>query len=296
MRDPRFLARHGIKVNVPMAGRTRIRTGGSADFFVTAGTAKELASALDGARDNALKVAVIGSGSRTVFADHGWRGLVIKNEIRSCDLDAGRGQVTVGSALPLADLINRLAEEHCGGFEPLVAYPGSVGGAIATNLRSGSTAIGRHVRSVQLYSGGRVIEVPAADLGFRPNQSRLLRTGEIILGATLAITAKDPNQIRRRLLEATRDRLQNDPAGAAAVRVFWDTPEEETAAALLGRSGLAGTRIGQAMISKKNPNVIINLGEARSASVSELAQRMKHAVTMKFGVKLRDAVAWMGEW
>ncbi len=296
MRDPRFLARHGIKVNVSMADHTRIRSGGSADFFVTAGTAKELASVLDGARDNALKVAVIGSGSRTVFADHGWRGLVIKNEIRHCDVDAKRGQVTVGSALPLADLVNRLAEEGVGGFEPLVAYPGSVGGAIGANLRSGSTAIGRHVRSVRLYSGGRVIEVPAADLEFRPNRSRLLRTGEIVLGATLAIVEKDPNQIRRRLLEATRDRLRNDPAGTTAVRVFWDTPGEETAAELLGRTGLAGERIGRAMISKKNPNVIINLGEARSDSVYELAQRMKHAVTMKSGAKLQEAVAWMGEW
>lgn len=296
MRDPRFLARHGIKVNVPLAGHTRIRSGGRADFFVTAGTAQELASVLDGARDNALKTAVIGSGSRTVFADHGWRGLVVKNEIRYCDIDTGRGQVTAGSALPLADLINRLAEEGCGGFEPLVAYPGSVGGAIRANLRFGSTAIGRHVRSVTLYSGGRVIEVKAADLGFRPNESRLLRTGEIILGATLAIVEKDPNQIRRRLLEATRDRLRNDPAGTAAVRIFWDTPDEETATELLSRAGLAGEQIGQAMISKKNPNVIINLGEARSASVYELAQRMKHAVTMKFGAKLRDAVVWMGEW
>lgn len=296
MRDPRFLSRHGIKVNVPMADYTRIGTGGNADFFVAAGTAKELTSVLDGARDNSLKTVVIGSGSQTVCSDHGWRGLVVKNEIRYCDLDFNRTQVMVGGGLPMADLVNRLAEEGYGGFEPLVAYGGSVGGAIRSNLRWGTTTIARHLVTVSLYSGGRVVEVAPGDLQFGPNESRLLRTGETVLGATFLVSEKDPEQIRRRLLEATRDRLRDDPAGTAAVRVFLDPPDGESAAEVVGRLNLAGTESGQAVVSKKNPNMIINRGGARSADAYKLAQRLKHDATMKLGVKLREAVSWMGEW
>lgn len=293
MKDPGFLSQFSIKVNVPVAEYTSIKAGGSADFFGTVSTESDLVTLLTGAAENQLKTALIGCGSGTVFSDSGWRGLLIKNDVRSFDLN--HDLVAVGSGLPMSDLVHLLAKEERGGFEALVGYPGSVGGAIRHNVSRLGTKLSDQLRSVTLYSGGRVITVEPQDLHFTPGGSRLDQSGEWVLGATFKIKKKPPAEIKKRLLEATQDRLKSEPTGRPQVTIFTNPPSGRKAGELVAAAGMAGERVGKAMVSRKNPNVIINTGGAEAASVYELAQRMKHQVQQKTGRKLLEAVTWLGE-
>lgn len=294
MKDPGFLAKFGINVNVPMAEYTAIGVGGNADFFVAVSEPEVLRAVLAEAGENGLKTVVIGSGSNIVFSDHGYRGLVIKNEIRS--IKSNKTHVTAGGGLLLADLVSRLAENDYGGLEALAGYPGSVGGAVWNNARADGIAVGNRLISATLYSKGRLIEVEATDMQFAPQDSRPRHTGEFVVTATFKIRKKDPDDIKKAMLQVRQHRLRTEPVGARSIRVFRDNKGRgKLAAELAKRAGLAGEKVGGAMISAKHPNFIINQGTARASDVYELAQRIKNRVSVKLGEKLREQVVWVGE-
>lgn len=293
MKDPRFLARYGIKVNQPVAGETAIAVGGNADFFVTVEEPAQFRLVASAAQDNALKTVVIGRGTHTVFSDHGLRGLVIKNQMKG--LEILQDQVTVGSGLGLTELVHRLAEESYGGLEELASVPRSVGGAIWANSQVGDTVVADYLSSVRLYSKGRMITVTPPDLEFGRDDSRLQRSGEFVVEATFRVRRESRERINQKILKATQDRLRQQPGARHAIRVFRN-PVGETASDLIRQIKLAGERLGGVTVSSKDPNYLINEGGAKAAEVYELAQRIKHRVSIKLHQKLREAVVWVGEW
>lgn len=292
MKDPGFLARFGIKVNESLASHTRIGAGGNADFFAVAGDRQTLGALLDAAAANGLPVTVIGCGSRSVCGDHGYRGLVIRYTANGFQLS--EGDVEVDAGYPVHELIGRLAEEGRGGFEAFAGYAGSLGGAIAEGASRGTLRFADVVCRITLAAGDRSIEVTPADLKYGEHGATRLQGGEWILGARLRAVRREPEEIRRRVVQATRDRLRNEPSGKPSVSVFHD-PRGHRARDLLTQVGMGGEREGGALVSEKNPNVIMNDGGARSRDVYDLSQRMKARVKLRLGVKLTESLAWVGE-
>jgi UDP-N-acetylmuramate dehydrogenase len=280
-------------VNVPLKEHNILGVGGNADFFVTMNETKEFARLLTAASENGLKVAVIGSGTNCVFSDHGFRGLVIKNELTEFDLSVSA--LRVGSGLAMTDVIHRLADEGCGGFEELASLPGTVGGAVASNAGVTPHEIKGALLSVTLFSKGSVVEVEPSDMQFEYRDSRVKHTGEQVLGATFRVAKKDPHDIKRLILSATQARLRSRPGAEQAIPVFRD-PLPDSVADLVSQVDMPGERIGGAMVSTKDPNYIINEGSATAAEVYELAQRVKHRVSVKLGKKLVEQIDWLGEW
>ena len=293
MKDPRFLARYGVEVNVPLGPHTAIGTGVNADFFLAVSASNELKLAAKAAEDNGLKVCVIGKGTHIVYSSHGFRGLVIKNEI--ADFDLLNGSVTVGTGLGLTEVIHRLAEESCAGFEALAGTPRSVGGALRVNLRGGGTSISEHLDSATLYSVGKLRPVSAEDMLFVPDSSLLEHNPEYAVTATFRVRKQPRQQINQRILAGTQERLRSQPGAAKAIRVFKD-PTPDSATDLAARAGMAGERVGGAVVSTKDPNYIINDKGATPEDVYELAQRIKHRVSLRLQKKLKEAVVWAGEW
>lgn len=293
MKDPRFLSRYGVKVNTSLAEHTVIGLGGNADFFLQVSDGNQLKLAARAAHENGLKVCVIGRGTHTVFSSHGFRGLVIKNEID--DFEILNGVATVGSGLALTQVIHRLAEESCGGFEELADSPRSIGGAVSRNTRVGKTSVEDHLTQVSLYSKGRVLTVQAQDMAFEPNSSRVQYGDEYVLSASFRVRKEPREDINKRILGATQLRLRNRPGASRAIRVFADL-DGQTASELARQVGMAGERVGGAVISTKDPNYIINEGAATPEDIYELAQRIKNRVSLKTHEKLREAITWAGEW
>lgn len=293
MRDPEFLARYGVRVNEPVADKTKIETGGNADFYAEADDAETLRGILADAGDNGLPVTVIGCGSRVVCGDHGYRGLLVRYRARRYELVAG--DIVVDAGLPVHDLIGRLTEEERGGLEAFAGYAGSVGGAIAEGAARGTLRFADRVKQVSLCSGGRAVDVTPSDLKYGDHGSARLREGkEWVLGATLTTVRRDPAESTRLIAEATQERLRGEPAGKPFVFVFRDPPQQR-ARDLLATVGMGGTREGGALVSEKNANAIMGGAGATARDIYNLAQRMKARVKMQLGAKLTESVVWLGE-
>jgi UDP-N-acetylmuramate dehydrogenase len=285
MKDPGLLSRHGIKVNAAMAAETAIAAGGNADFFGTVTGERKLAKLVSDALDNDLRVEVIGSGSRTVVSDFGYRGLLIRPQITTLDVD--RHEVTIGCAVATSTVTSRLAEESMEICPAFAQLEGTLGGSA---WEGWPEAVREKLRTVRLLDGSRLVTIPGED--FDPQR---LREGDVLVNAVFSASEQPKQDIHRSILGAASVRLRRQPAAAKRLRLFIE-PAKSSVLELAAGLGLAGETVGEAQVSTKNPNFIINRGEARASEIKELSQRVKYRIKLRRETELMDAVAWIGEW
>lgn len=285
MKDPGLLSRHGIKVNAPMAPETAIGAGGNADFFGTVTGERKLANLVSDALDNDLRVGIIGSGSRTVVSDFGYRGMLIRPQIETFDYE--NGEVTIGCAVPTSTVTSRLAEESLEICPAFAQLEGTLGGSA---WEGWPKAVHEKLLRVRLLDGSRLVTIPGED--FDPQR---LREGDVLVAAVFSASEQPKQDIHRSILGAASVRLRRQPAAAKRIRLFIE-PTTSSVLELADGLGLAGETVGDAQVSTKNPNFILNRNEARASEVKELSQRVKYRIKLRREVELADAVAWVGEW
>lgn len=283
MKDPSFISRYDLSVNAPTSGCTAIKTGGNCDFFATATDLTTLELLLKAARENNVPVQVLGNGSQSVISDHGYRGLLIKNEISY--VDASEQTASVGSGTALTDCVHQLAKEGLGGLEALVGSPGTVGGALASPNPENTDLSGR-VELVSVYTKGGLQEWN------REAYQSAERGTYVILACMVRVETRGRTELQRHMLQATQTRLKNRPAGVPAIKVFADRDASDS----LRQLNMAGERVGGAIVSGKDPNYIINDQGATSHDVYELAERMRNRAKVKLAKTLRVGISWVGEW
>lgn len=287
-----------------LAPLTTFKLGGPADVLVTLDRADDLKRAVMLARDHGVPVTVIGGGSNLLIADQGIRGLVIR--IRGgevCQIDPGRIRAAAG--VTINGLVRWTIAHGLAGLEAWAGTPGTVGGAIYGNAHFQGRNISDLVDAVCLMSrDGRISEVPAADMEFAYDYSRLHRTREIVISADFRVTPGEPDELRAIARESLAYRKRTQPlAMASAGCIFQNpTPEQDTlpadvpwsAGALVDRAGLKGAREGQARVSPTHGNFIVNEGGASAGEVRELIERCKRDVYRKYGVQLREEIVSVG--
>ncbi len=282
MKDPAFISRHGLSVNVPVAGCTTIKSGGNADFYGEVSDPTAFQQLLQAAARNGINVTVIGQGSRTVVSDHGVRGLVIKNRISFVDI--GAGVASCGTGVAISEVIQTLAAAGYGGFEQLVSEPGSLGGLLKSRPPRLEPLIDR-LENVSLVDKGSVQELK--------RDAFVTMDGDYtVLACTFRVEEKNREALNHAMLTATQAKLRGRPGRVPHVAVFADAEASDCVRQL----GMAGERVGGAVISAKDPNYISNDQGATSHDVYELAQRMKNRVKVKLGRTLTEAIYWVGEW
>lgn len=285
MKDPAFLTRHHLAVNASMREHTAIGAGGNADFFGVATGERKLAKLVNDALDNDLSLAVIGAGTRTVVSDHGYRGVIVRPQIETFELD--RETVTIGCAVRPTAAAGQLAEESRQICPEFASLDGTLGGAAHHGW---PPAVAAAVRQVRLLDGSRLVTVPGED--FRTER---LHTNGILVSVTFAILEQPKQEIQRALMTATQARLRAQPTAAKRLRIL-DEVGNQSVRELAAGLGLGGETAGEAVISTKNPNYILNHGEARASEVKELAGRVRYRLKLRREVDLPDAVNWLGEW
>jgi UDP-N-acetylmuramate dehydrogenase len=275
--------------------------GGTADFFVAAGTGQELAAALAWACERQLPVRVIGGGSNLLVADSGVDGLVIRALLMHSEVVERDGQLIVlaEAGVTLANLARRLAKQGFSGLEWAANVPGTVGGAAVNNAGAfgGDTASCLMSATVVDAAGSRR-RLLASDLRYAYRTSALKR-GEL---GVVAVERVDFRVARADVAEATRrvnafnaQRMRTQPRILSAGSVFAN-PAETFAGKLIDEAGLKGLRVGGAEISEQHANFIVNLGGASARDVFALMRAAQTTVFARTGVWLHPEIELFGRW
>jgi UDP-N-acetylmuramate dehydrogenase len=233
---------------------------------------------------------ILGQGSNLLISDEGWPGLVVKLGRAFDWIEVEGSRVRVGGATPLPRLVKVTADLGLAGLDRLVGIPGSVGGA----LRLNAGAFGSWLGDWTVELSGRRLTGEASsykreEIGFGYRGSSLPKD-LLIIEATFELWPDEPKMVRKRLAEQMGYRRRTQPRGRSAGCIFRN-PVSDSAGAILERCGLKGCSVGDAFVSHRHANFIINRGQATCAQVLELISYMKQKVKSATGLELKEEVS-----
>ncbi len=288
-----------LQSDVSLKEYSTFRIGGKADFFFEAQNLSELRQAIFFALDQSLPFYIIGGGSNILFADEGYRGLIIKNSSKGISFFPESNEVEAFSGTKLIELVEFCCESGLAGLEFLAGIPGTVGGAIWGNAGAFGRSIGDVVARALILEKYQEREVANDFFAFGYRTSRLKEKGYFLLSTRFRLERDDPEAIKRRVKEilALR-RLKHPPEGTASAGSYFKNiilPDGQKLAAglLLDQAGVKGLKCGEAMVYPGHANFIINIGQATASDVLKLANEMKSRVKEKFGVELEEEVIYL---
>jgi UDP-N-acetylmuramate dehydrogenase len=286
-----------LKPGVSLQPLTTFRVGGPAEWLAMPCSLSELEQVVDWAIAADLPITALGAGSNLLIGDRGIAGLVIcTRRWRSTHFD-GDGRVTVAAGEPLPTLAWKAAKHGCRGLEWAVGIPGTVGGAVVMNAgaHGGCTADGL-VSATVLDRDRGLVQLTPADLHFQYRTSVLQGGSQIVVEATFQLASgHDPAVVVADTLAGLNQRRATQPYDRPNCGSVFRNPYPDTAGALIERADLKGYRLGNAQVSERHANFIVNLGEATAMDIRHLIGHVQGEVEARCGVRLQPEVKFMGE-
>ena len=280
----------------PLANHTSFRIGGPAEWFAQPKTIEELREVLRQAARLGLPLTVVGGGTNTLAADRGVRGVVIhlSRGFRGVDIvsspEESMARVRCGAGVLTQRLVYLAAKHGWGELELLAGLPGQIGGAVTMNAQH----IGRFVRQVtQVALDGTVRQVAREQLRFGYRDSSL--EPGIIVEVELEFPRIPAAQAYERIHRALAYRNTTQDLRVPSAGCAFKNPPGLAAGRLIDQSGLKGLRVGDAQISTRHANFIVNLGQASCDDVLGLMEHVQRLVWKQHGVVLEPEVRLVGE-
>lgn len=288
-----------LEEGTPLAGYTTFRIGGPAGLVAKPRGTQDLLCLLEAVGVTGADLLVLGRGSNVLISDHGFDGVVAV-------LSGGMGRITrkgeyevyVEGGCDLDDLVRWAIAAGMAGLEDLAGIPGSVGGAVRMNAGAMGSEIGQSVESIEVmsFSEGEVKtrRLKGKDINFA-YRSTDLAEGDVIYGVGMKLKGEDRRVLENRRKEVLKWRRENQPLRRPSAGSVFRNPPGISAGELIEGCGFKGVRVGEAMVSEKHANFIVNLGGAKAEDVYSLMMRIKTGVYRKKGIELEEEIKLVGE-
>lgn len=282
-----------LAADAPLGPQTWFRTGGPAEVLFRPADAEDLASFL-GALPADVPVTVLGVGSNLLVRDGGVKGVVIRLmrgftgiTVKGNEVVAGAGALDLNVALT--------AREHAlAGLEFLSGIPGTIGGAVAMNAGAYGGELAQVLVSAEAVDrAGRLHRVGAAELGFS-YRHHTAPADWIFIMARLRAHPGNQLAIARRIAEIDAQRTESQPRSRTGGSTFVNPPGHK-AWELIDQAGCRGLRRGDAQVSEKHCNFLINLGAATAGDIEALGEDVRRRVFDNSGVRLDWEIRRLGE-
>jgi UDP-N-acetylmuramate dehydrogenase len=296
-----------VRYDEPMSSHTSWHAGGPADVLFAPRDIDDLSAFL---RALPADVALfwVGLGSNLLVREGGIRGVVIATPGAFTRIERrSENRIYCEASVPCARIARLCVNWGLTQGEWFGGIPGTLGGALAMNAGAFGGETWRHVLSIEsidrrarrrtraaseFRASYRHIDWPAdaaeewflsAEMTFEPLAAVTLATDPL---------ATDPRQRVQSLLQRRRD---TQPLGQWSCGSVFKNPPGEHAARLIEAAGLKGYRVGDAQVSEKHANFIVNLGHARAQELEQVIHYVQATVQRVHGVKLETEVQIVGE-
>lgn len=295
------VVRGKIQWDAPLSAWTTYRIGGPADALVTLLDVEDLQEVLKFCRLEELRWKLLGRGSNILAADEGFGGIVIvlgegfKYIGRDPERDQGSNWVKSGAGVGLANLSSWCADSGLSGFEFASGIPGTVGGGVVMNAGAWGRSMADVIRSIELVDQEKIEIISEKHLNFSYRTCRALagRKNAVVTGVTMSFKTAAPEQIKETIRTLKEKRKERQPYGQPNCGSVFRNPEEISAGKLIDEAGLKGRRIGDAAVSEKHANFIVNCGQASAHDVLALIDEIKEKVMQTSGVELIPEVQFL---
>ena len=295
--------RGALRYNEPMARHVSWRAGGVAARVYEPADLDDL-QVFIATLSTHEPVYFVGLGSNLLVRDGGLAGTVILTHwaLRRIELQPSAVHVYAEAGLPSPKVARFAALHGLTGAEFLAGIPGTVGGALAMNAGCYGRETWDIVQAVRTIDRrGQIHERTPADFHVAYREVRMKEPGvgaavsEWFVSASFRLVPGDGEASRQRIKELLARRIATQPLGEPNAGSVFRNPSGDFAARLIDACGLKGHAIGDAVISPKHANFIVNKGRARASDIEALIERAQRAVRDKFGIELEREVRIIGE-
>jgi UDP-N-acetylmuramate dehydrogenase len=288
-----FLPR--VRRDEPMSRHTSWHAGGAADIYFTPRDREDLSAFLGTVPDD-TPIHFVGLGSNLLVRDGGVRGVVVTTPEALLRLERVDATTVYSEAgVPCARIARQCIQWQLGGAEFFAGIPGTLGGALAMNAGAFGGETWNCVVSVEtLDRHGREHTRVPGDYSVSYRHVVATHTEEWFAAARLAFT-HNPDIDDSRLRDMLARRRQSQPIGEWSCGSVFKNPPGDHAARLIETAGLKGLRVGDASVSLKHANFIINHGAATAADLENLVLQVQSQVRRAHGVALQPEVRIVGE-
>ncbi len=289
----------------PLARHCSWRIGGPADILVQPSSCDQAARVLRFAREEGLPLVVIGRGTNLLFADEGFRGVIMKLGRRFSDFEIDGLTVRARAGLWVPRLVRNLAAAGLSGLEHAAGIPGSVGGLVTMNGGSLRRCVGDRVVDVLAvgYSGEmRIFSREECGFSYRRSvfQDSAGVRGDrwVILEARLVLERGRRSEVRAEAVGIMEERRKKFPLRLPNCgSVFTNDPAVYELAGPPGKvvedTGLKGLTIGGAQVSQHHANFIVNRDGATARDVLSLIGEVRRRVHARIGAWLACEVRYV---
>jgi UDP-N-acetylmuramate dehydrogenase len=301
LEELRKAVRGKIRLNENLAKYSSFKIGGNADFFIEPCDKDDVLRAVQFFHDRNLPWRVLGRGSNVLINDEGVRGAVIslRENLEKVCIEGECVYAEAGADLPA--LAMRTLRQGLGGLENLSGIPGSVGGAILMNAGAYGREIFELIEWVEVVRCGKIVRLKKSEIRYEYRNTDL--HDDVILATEMRLKKLSPSELEiamQRRKEWMEKRRATQPLNLPnAGSIFKNPPPDEHgkpryAGALIEACGLKGVRHGNAQISEKHANFIINLGNAKATDVLALIELARLEVKKKFDIMLELEIKLIG--
>ncbi|MEC7488716.1 MAG: UDP-N-acetylmuramate dehydrogenase [Pseudomonadota bacterium] len=282
-----------VYANLPLRGNTWFRTGGPAEFVFKPADMEDLRT-FRSKLDPEIDVTLLGHGSNVLIRDGGILGVVIHLSKTLNDIVIEKNEVIAGAGASSVTVARACHRRSLGGLEFLSGIPGTIGGALSMN----AGAYGHEISDVLLSAialdpKGILHDLSSSELQFS-YRSTALQENWIFLSARLRCTSTDPDEISRKMTKISKDRKTSQPAHLRTGGSTFKNTTAGKAWKLIDAAGCRGLAVGDAMVSEKHCNFLINRGNATAHDLESLGNEVRRRVLDHSGIALEWEIRRIG--
>ena len=289
-----------VKLAEPLARYASMKIGGPADYFIEVESSAALAQLLPLLKRHRTPICFLGNGSNVLISDRGVRGAVIRlaGDFKRAEWKEEGEAVwlEVGAACALTQLVREAARKGYAGLEFAEGIPGTVGGALVMNAGAYGSEFEKIVDGVEgIDSEGQMIRYSRKEMTFTYRDSHW-PAGAVVTRVRMRLRKEEAAQVSSKVRALVAKRKSSQPSGYPNSGSMFRNPPGDFAGRLIEAAGIKGKRIGQAQISERHANFIVNLGGAKAEDVRRLMDLARAEVKKQFAVDLAAEVRRLGEW
>ena len=282
--------------DIMMAGHTSLRVGGPVSCLLRPLDLAGLQTAVQVLNQNHYPYFILGRGTNLLVQDAGIKAVAISleegfSQVKCMDPS---GRVQAGAGLRLSRLLRFCLQQSLSGLEFIAGIPGSVGGALRMNAGTHAGEMADVCEALHLLlSDTALVRLARSQLSFSYRRLEL-PPASVVVEAEFLLTPSSREQIRQKIRALLKVRKEKQPWRLPSAGSVFKNPPGDFAGRLIEAVGLKGVRLGDAQISPKHANFIVNRGQAQSRDILALIQLAQDKVSQEFGVQLELEIEVLG--
>ena len=287
-----------VLFNEPMYKHTTFKVGGPAECYIKIDDIEDLRNILKFAKNNDIKITVLGNGSNVLVLDKGIKGIVLNirfNKMEMLNFD-GKIYANIGAGVKISIFGHLLLKNEITGFEELSGIPGTIGGAVRMNAGAHGKEFKDIVNTVTCMDyDGNIKQFENKDMEFDYRRSMLKDKKYIVLEVGMQFEKGTEKDIRQKMEEYATYRKEKQPIEYPSAGSTFKRGSDYITAKLIDEAGLKGFSIGGAEVSEKHAGFIINKGNATAKDILELIEYVRNKVYEKYNKEIELEIEIIGE-